>query len=218
MDNAVNQRSQRDDRFAALDQTYKASMNIAVARLRRLGAAAGGKRAGDRAPDFALGDRNGAHVSLFGLLRGGPVVLSFSRGEWCSFCCLEAEALLAAQPRIAALGGHLVMVSPQGPTATLLQRTRDLVGLTVLHDPLNGVGLGYGLVFRMPDALRRSCLATGVDLARVYGSDAWLLPIPATYVVARDGIIVLAHVDSDFSRRLDPGSILACLARLLQRG
>jgi peroxiredoxin len=203
-----------DKRASELDVAYRASMDEALGHLRRTGAADRGKRAGDRAPDFMLADRGGRPVTLSGLLRQGPVVLSFFRGEWCSFCRLEMDALIEATPDIAARGGRLVMVSPQGPTEALLRQAHDIPGLTVLRDPMNGVGLQYGLVFRMPDILRRALLAVGVDLTHHYGSDSWLLPIPATYVIGADGMIALAHVEPDFTKRLEPDVILEALQAL----
>jgi peroxiredoxin len=204
-------------RLGQIDAAYRASMEAAVAHLRRSGAAVGARVAGDRAPDFALADPDGRPVALSRLLDLGPVVLSFFRGEWCSFCRLEMDALIEARPELVARGASLVMVSPQGPTEALLERSAGLEGLAVLADPLNGVGLQYGLVFRMPDVLRQALLAVGVDLSRVYGTDAWLLPIPATYVIGTDGLIALAHTDPDFTKRLDPGAVLAALDGLTRR-
>ena len=203
---------QLDARRTTLDGAYREAMNSAIAHLRSAGVAGGGKVAGDRAPDFALPDRNGRPTSLSSLLARGPVVLSFFRGEWCSFCRIELDALIEARAAIAALGGRLLMVSPQNSNDALLERTRDAPDLTVLRDGLNGVGLRYGLVFRMPDPLRHALLALGIDLSLHYGSDAWLLPIPATYVVRPDGIIALAHVEPDYTRRLEPSAIIDELA------
>jgi peroxiredoxin len=178
--------------FGQLDAAYRASMDAATEHLRRSGMAMRAKGQGDRAPDFALSTRDGARIVLSDLLSRGPVVLSFFRGEWCSFCRLEMDALLEACPAIVRRGANLVMVSPQGFSETLLERSSGLKGLTVLTDPLNGVGLQYGLIFRMPDVLRHALLAVGVDLSHIYGTDAWLLPIPATYVIGSDGLITLA--------------------------
>src|ERR1700680_546199 len=41
---------------------------------------------GQKAPDFTLPNATGGEVSLSSLLKKGPVVLSFYRGEWCPFC------------------------------------------------------------------------------------------------------------------------------------
>lgn len=197
---------------ASLDAAYRASMEAAAEHLRRSGMSARANRMGDRAPDFALRGADGAPYVLSAALGAGPVVLSFFRGEWCSFCRLEMDALLGACDRIVARGASLVMISPQEPTEPLVGRSEAVPGLTVLKDPLNGVALQYGLVFRMPDLLRHALLTADVDLGHVYATGAWLLPIPATYLVEPDGTISLAHVDPDFTVRLDPEEIIARLA------
>lgn len=199
------------DRIRQLDAAYRASMEAATEHLTRSGMVAHAKAAGDRAPDFALADRTGQRIVLSSVLERGPVVLSFFRGEWCSFCRLEMDALIETLPTIAGQNASLIMVSPQNASETLLARTGPLGGLTLLKDPMNGVGLQYGLIFRMPDMLRGALLAVGVDLSHIYGTDAWLLPIPATYVIASDGVIALSHIDPDFTRRLDPTVILDTL-------
>lgn len=203
-----------DARAAALDAAYRASMEEAVQHLRTAGVAGLAKKTGDRAPDFVLPDRDGHPTSLSSLLWRGPVVVSFFRGEWCSFCRLEMEALIEAHPGFVKRGAQLLMVSPQGLTEGLLERTFEVPGLKILRDTMNGVGLQYGLLFRMPDVLRRALLGAGIDLFDCYGNDAWLLPIPATYVVRPDGVIAFAHVDPDFTRRLEPEVILSLLEEL----
>lgn len=54
----------------------------------------------------------------------------------------------------------------------------------------------------------------GLDLAFFQGNPSWLVPIPATYVVASDGRIVSSYVDADFRRRMEPEEILAALRGL----
>ena len=201
-------------RYEQLDKAYRSSMETAKAHLLQSGMAARAKTVGDRAPDFLLRGLDDQVVTLSALLSQGPVVLSFFRGEWCSFCRIEMDALIEARTQIVARGAQLLMVSPQGPTEALLDKSAGLTGLTILHDPLNGVGLQYGLLFRMPDILRHALLTVGVDLSHLYGTDAWLLPIPATYVVAPDGLIALAHTNPDFTDRLEPDSILQTLDRI----
>ena len=203
-----------DARRSELDGAYRKSMNVAVEHLHAIGVASRAKGVGDRAPDFALSGRGGVPVMLSQLLRSGPVVLSFFRGEWCSFCRIEMDALIEACPRIVAEGAQLMLVSPHGPTNGLLERGSPVDGLTILQDPMNGVGLQYGLIFRMPDILREALQALGIDLSHIYGTDAWLLPIPATYVIRPDGIITLAHADPDFTHRLDPERIISALIEL----
>jgi peroxiredoxin len=53
-----------------------------------------------------------------------------------------------------------------------------------------------------------------VDLAERQGHAGWFLPVPATFVVARGGVVRLAFMEIDFTRRAEPDDILAALAAL----
>ena len=75
-----------------------------------------GLAVGDRAPDFILPNAVGQPVRLTERLTGGPVVLSFYRGEWCPFCNIELRALQSWLPRFASHGASLIAVSPQSRT------------------------------------------------------------------------------------------------------
>ena len=75
-------------------------------------------------------------------------------------------------------------------------------------------GLTFGLLFRVPPDFRDSYRGIGVDFPLIYGNDSWFLPIPATYVIDRDGTIRHAYVNPDFRERLDPQEILAVLKSL----
>ena len=82
----------------------------------------------------------------------------------------------------------------------------------MLVDSGNGVARSYGLAFRMPDELQdvyRDHLR--IDLARFNGDSTWELPIPATYLVGRDGVVAWAGVDVDYTRRPEPRGLLEVL-------
>ena len=72
----------------------------------------------------------------------------------------------------------------------------------------------FGVIFVVPPFMRAHLEAHGVDLGGLHGSTPWMLPIPATYVVAPDGRIAAAFVDADFTCRTDPRDILDALDRL----
>ena len=49
------------------------------------------------------------------------------------------------------------------------------------------------------------------DLPRYQGNDAWMLPIPATFVVGTDGLIKARFVDPDYRKRMDIDDMIAAL-------
>jgi peroxiredoxin len=112
------------------------------------------------------------------------------------------------------LGARLVAVSPQTPDQSLSSREKMELGFEVLSDVGNQVARQYGLVFRLPAPLQELYKGFGVDLAEYNGDDSHELPVPGTYVIAKDGTIKLAFVNADYTQRLEPADILACLREL----
>lgn len=185
--------------------------------VRRLYQAELAKRAlqrGDRAPDFLLPSAEGVLVASADLLAIGPLVISFFRGGWCPYCALTMREMQATLPAIAAAGGRFVAIWPEiGGLARRTKRDRDL-RLDLLIDVDNALAMQFGLVFRMPDLYRQLLVDQGIDLAARHGNAAWLLPVPATYVVAPDGIIAYAFADGDFTSRAEPETIVRAVADL----
>jgi peroxiredoxin len=114
-------------------------------------------------------------------------------------------------PELERLGASLVAITPELPNSSLSTAEKNKLAFSVLSDVGNHVARRYGLVFKLADALRGPMEKLGIDLAKVNGDPSWELPIPATYVIAPDGIVRLAFVDADYRRRLEPADILAAL-------
>ena len=167
---------------------------------------------GDTAPDFELPDAQGRTVRLSQMLASGPVVLAFYRGSWCPYCNTELRGLQQALPQVEAAAARLVAISPQTPDSSMTVIERQGLTFPVLSDAGNRVAREFGLVFRVEEAVRQRYRDVGIDLARSNGDDSWELPVPATYVVARDRTITYAFVEADYSRRAAPEDIVAALA------
>jgi peroxiredoxin len=110
-----------------------------------------------------------------------------------------------------AAGARLVAVSAQTPDNSLTTAEKLALEFDVLSDAGNRLARAYGLVFRLPDALRPYYDRIGVSLEVYNGDPSWELPMPATFVVDRAGTIRLAHVDADYTRRLEPARLLAAV-------
>lgn len=84
----------------------------------------------------------------------------------------------------------------------------------VLRDLGNQVAEAYGLVFTLPEDLRAVYLALGIDLARGNGDGTWRLPIPARFVIDRQGLVRAVDADPDYRRRSEPVRTVEILAGL----
>jgi len=160
-------------------------------------------------PDFALPDTHGHVLALKTLLDRGPVVISFYRGGWCPFCNLELRGLQRVLPQIVQLGASLVAISPQLPDNSLSTEEKNQLTFPVLSDVGNIVAKCFGIVFTLPTALVDANKEMGRDLAEINGeAGAAQLPMPATFVLDKSGVIRLAVVEEDWSKRLDPDIVV----------
>lgn len=177
-------------------------------------AAGSALREGDRAPDFALPDPSGETVRLSDRLAQGPVVLTFYRGAWCPYCNTQLRDYQQALDRIRAAGASLVAVSPQTPDGSLSMREKNSLEFAVLSDVGGEVSRDYGLVFEVDRRTRERYEAVGIALDEVNGTDAWELPVPATYVIRPDGTIAFAFVEADYTQRASARRVLEALAEV----
>lgn len=191
-----------------------ATMQGGVADVRNTGIEAMALGVGAQAPDFTLPDVDGTSVRLSDLLGHGPVVVVFYRGAWCPYCNLQLRAYQRLLPQLKASGASLVAISPQLPDGSLSTREKGSLEFPVLSDVGSVVAKAFGVAYEVPPAVQAMSLGFGNDLAVKNGAGGWMLPIPATYVIARDARIALAHVDADYTVRLEPDAVIAALAQL----
>jgi peroxiredoxin len=171
-------------------------------------------RTGDQAPDFTLPDPQGRALSLGTLLESGPAVVTFYRGGWCPYCNIQLRAYQAALPEMTVLRARLIAISPQVPDGSLSTAEANHLTFDVLSDVGNRVARRFGLVWSLPEELRAALRSNNKALPDINGDDSWELPVPATYVIARDGVVALAAIDVDYRNRLEPDAILAALRSL----
>lgn len=171
-------------------------------------------KAGAVAPAFTLSEADGGPVASSDLLARGPLVLSFYRGVWCPYCNIELDALREAWPEIRAVGAQLVLISPQSLANGRKAKRDKQITFPMLSDPKGEVANAFGLRFRLPDDLAALYKSFGVDLPTINEDPSWTLPMPARFVVARDGTIAYAEVNPDYTRRPDPADLLPVLRRL----
>jgi peroxiredoxin len=190
-------------------------MDRATNELVRSGLRSTAVKEGDHVGDFILGDAHGEPVRLQQLLEAGPVVVAFYRGGWCPYCNIGLRGLQRALPEIKALGASMIAISPQLPDNSLSTEEKNSLTFPVLSDIGNVIARRFGIAFRLPDELLKAYEGFNHGLEKKNGKEGALeLPMPATFVLDKEGTIRLAFVDEDYTKRLDPEIILATLRQL----
>jgi len=188
-----------------------ATLGAELKKMAESGIAKRALQVGASAPDFSLPDARGGIVSLSSLLAKGPVVVTFYRGGWCPFCDLQLRAYQAALPAIRKSGAELVAISPQTPDYAQADVEKKELAFPVLTDAHNAVARRYGLVFALSEPLKSLQTGFGNPIPKFNGDDSWELPMPGTFVLDRTATVRLAHVDPNYTVRLEPAAILAAL-------
>jgi peroxiredoxin len=180
----------------------------AIAELKEHGIDSRALSEGAKAPEFVLNDHNGKPVSSAELLIEGGLVICFFRGRWCPFCVGQLEAMNLILPRIRQAGASLIAVSPQTVQQSFFMADQHKLRFPLLSDPGNRVARQFGLVYRVPDDQQVLYRRVFINLPFANGDETWELPIPATYILDRNGYVIYASVNPDYTERPEPSEIL----------
>jgi peroxiredoxin len=188
---------------------YGEAVDRLVVRVNENGGGENAPRPGERMPAFVLPDESGRFVALPSLLERGPVAVMFFRGHWCPYCGLNVRAVIKAYDRIKALGADVVAIMPETQKYAAKFKTEAGAPFPVLTDLDNGYALSLNLAIWLGVDIER--LLSYLDMASFHGNDGWVLPIPAAFVIGRDGMVKARFVDPDFRRRMAIADLLAAL-------
>lgn len=182
---------------------------------------AAGLEVGQKAPDFTLTNANGHERTLSKMLEKGPVILTFYRGSWCPYCNDQLYAYQEHLEKIQGMGGQLVAISPERPESMVDQVLIKDLEFEVLSDSGNEVIRSYDLVW-FADAKTIAKTSkyvekkTGETLAARNGLSGAELPIPATFVIDKDGTVTYAFVNENYKKRAPIKDVIAAVDELAE--
>jgi peroxiredoxin len=169
---------------------------------------------GAKAALFELNDHNGKLISSNNLLTEGRLVICFIRGRWCPFCVGQMEAMNMIMPELQRAGASLIAISPQNVRQSFFMHDQHKLRFPLLSDASNGVARQFGLVYLVPEYQQAVYKRVFVNLPFVNGDESWALPIPATYVVERNGTVSRVWANEDYRERPEPLEIAQSLETL----
>ncbi|HEY3974453.1 MAG TPA: peroxiredoxin-like family protein [Candidatus Sulfotelmatobacter sp.] len=183
----------------------------AVAELKEQHLAANTLPVGAQAAAFELPNHDGEIISSSTLIANGRLVICFIRGRWCPFCVGQMEAVNLILPQIGEAGATLVAISPQTVRQSFFMHDQHKLRFPLLSDTGNKVARQFGLTYRVPQAQEAVYRQSFVNLPFTNGDESWELPIPATYILDRDGTVLHASANEDYTERPEPCDILRTL-------
>jgi peroxiredoxin len=191
--------------------SFAEAVDTLVSRLAESNAGAAAPKVGEPMPTFLLPDEQGRLVRLEDFLRNGPLALAFNRGHWCPYCRINIDALARAEEKVAAEHRHIAAIVPDRQRFAMWLKSDAKAPFPVLTDMDNGYAMTLGLAIYVGDELKRMMLSSGWDPSVSQGSENWMLPIPATFIIGTDGIVCARFVDPDYRMRMTVEHMLTAL-------
>jgi peroxiredoxin len=171
-----------------------------------------GLKKGDTAPAFTAVDNSGKTLNLKTLLKTNKaVVLFFYRGQWCPYCNKHIQQLQDSLQLLTGKGAYVVGVTPE--TADNINKTigKTKASFSMVSDNGYAIMKAYDVNYVMDQATVTKYKGYGIDLEANNGNTDHMLPVPATYVIGKDGKLVYVHFDKDYRKRASIQSILNVL-------
>ena len=127
---------------------------------------------------------------------------------------MELEALQGINCEVRALGAQIVVLTPELERYTRALHKKLNLTFDMLTDLHQKTAEQFRLVFTLPDYLRDLYKSFGNALDRFHDEPEYRLPIPARYVLDKQGIIRAADVNVDYTIRPEPSKTLRQLRML----
>ena len=126
----------------------------------------------------------------------------------------ELVALQELDSQVRALGARIVALTPELERYTRSVHRKLKLSFDILTDLHLKTAERFGLVFVLPDYLRVLYQSFGSTLDRFHDEPEYRLPMPARYVIDREGLIRAADVNADYTVRPEPSETVRLLETL----
>lgn len=171
-----------------------------------------GLKEGEQAPMFIAKDNTGKTLDLKALLKTHKaVVLFFYRGQWCPYCNKQISHLQDSLELLTAKGAYVIGVTPETDENIVKTVGKTKASFSLVHDEDYKIMKDYKVNYVMEGALFDKYKNHGVDMEKNNGNTDHVLPVPATYVIDKNGKLIFVHFDKDYTKRPSVKSLLAVL-------
>lgn len=155
-----------------------------------------------KAPEFKLKDQSGIEVSLKELRKRGPVVLLFYRGNWCPFCNRELRAFQDSLSMITAKGAQVVAITPEKSEGIDSTIKKTGAAFPILHDEDLKTASSYQVAFTVDEKTVNRYKMAGIDLLKTNGQKVATLPVPAVYIINKEGSVTYRYFNENYRNRV----------------
>ncbi len=166
---------------------------------------------GDKAPRFTAVSHNGKILDLNKLTQSGPVVLLFYRGYWCPYCNKQLSQLNDSLQLLQAKGATVIAVTPEKYESVNKTIAKTKASFEIISDTTNTILKQYGVNFTVEDKTIEKYKTYGVDFTAVNANTQNTLPVPAMFIIDKDGKFSYLYFNKNYTKRPSVKELLESL-------
>jgi peroxiredoxin len=163
---------------------------------------------GDTFPDLVLGKKK---VSQW--LSSGMLVVTFYRGGWCPYCVKQLKDLNESLSRLTMTHANLIAISPETELEVKKTKSKNDLEFLLLSDHKNKLAKELQIVFQVNKEVVSEYMGLGIKLEKNEETQAYELPIPATFVINSDRKIIYVFADADYTKRANTSDIIEVIKK-----
>lgn len=169
---------------------------------------------GEKMPDFILPNSSNQMTTLNELTQNCNIIVNFYRGNWCPYCKMELMALKKYFAEFKKFNGKIIAIAPENPQQSVQTVEEFDLPFDVLSDTDNKLAKQIGIAYAIPEYLLKVYEKYGLDISKHNSSDKFELPLPATYVLDKEGVVRYTFVTPDYTIRANMEDILDVLQEI----
>lgn len=155
-----------------------------------------------KAPDFKANDQYGNELRLKDVLKDSVVVLIFYRGQWCPYCNKQLKRLEDSLQLIKEKGARLIAITPEKPEFISKTIEKTKASFPLVYDKEMKIMKAYAVAFEVDERTVSRYKNADIDLVTANGQkDKVYLPVPAVYIINKEGTIVYRFFETDYKKR-----------------
>jgi len=167
-------------------------------------------KTGQKIPKAVLETITGDTFDLNKVVAKKATILIFFRGGWCPYCNMQLEGIGKIEKNLLDLGYQIIAISADKPKKNKETKIRHKAKFLLLSDHKMIVSRAFGLAFKVSDKIvNKYKNSYHIDLEGDSGEKHHLLPVPAVFILKKNGMITFSYVNPNYKVRLDPRLLLA---------
>lgn len=191
---------------SAIPAEVRSEFERATKELKESGIEKSATTVGAVVPNFKIGKE-----MINDLYKKGPVVVTFYRGGWCPYCMLQLQEFEKVYSEIQNKGGTLIALTPDLSKEIKKTKKKFSISFPIYTDKDNHIAKQFGIAFKVDQKVEALYQKFGINLDASQGNKEKELPMPGTYVINKEGKIVYAFIDADYTKRAEPQELLKFL-------